>query len=68
MQVRSIEQSAERYVRKSLMAYLEGEQSLKWVISILGSRPDARQTFVELQGYGKPERQAELSEWFSSQG
>lgn len=67
MHARSVEQSAERYARKSLMAYLEGEQSLKWVISIIGSGTDARQRFAELGGYGKPERQRELSDWLSSQ-
>lgn len=61
MHVRSLERSTCRYARKSLMAYLEGEQSLKWVISIIGSGADARQIFAELRGYGKPERQRELS-------
>ena len=67
MHVRSMEQSAERYTRKSLMAYLEGEQSLKWVISIIGSGSEARQKLAELRTYGKPERQRELSDWLGSQ-
>ena len=67
MHVRSLEQSAERYTRKSLMAYLEGEQNLNWIISIIGSGPEARQKLAELRTYGKPGRQRELSDWLNSQ-
>lgn len=66
MLVRSIEQSAERYARKSLMGYLEGQQNLKWIISVIGSGTEARQLFAAMHGYGKPERRRELSEWFAA--
>jgi hypothetical protein len=66
MFVRSIEQSAERYIRKSLMAYLEGQKNLKWIISIIGSGTEARQLFSAMHGYGKPERRWELSDWFAA--
>ena len=66
MRVRSVQESGERYLRKSLMAYLEGEQNLKWIVSIIGSGPDARQRLAALHGYGRPDRQRELSDWFDS--
>jgi hypothetical protein len=67
MRIKSNEQSTEKYLQKSLMAYLEGEQALPWIVSIIGFEANARHRLAELQGYGKPERYLELSEWLDSQ-
>lgn len=66
MHIKSLTQTTERYLQKSLMAYLEGEQTLPWIVSIIGSGANARQRLVNLQGYGRPERQRELLDWLDS--
>jgi hypothetical protein len=67
MYVRPLDQAAVRYSRKSLMAYLEGEQNLKWITRIIGCGDEAMRMHAELLGYGRPERYRQLSKWFDSQ-
>jgi hypothetical protein len=33
----SREQSTKKYLQRSLMAYLDGEQNLSWILGIIGS-------------------------------
>jgi len=68
MHTKTAEQATDKRKRRSLMDYLEGEQTLNWIIGTIGSDEAARQLFADLKGYGaaKPERIRELSEWFDS--
>ena len=66
MHVKPLEQSTEKYLQRSLMAYLEGEQNLRWIASIIGSGYDARNRLAKLQGYGDLNRHRELSKWLDS--
>jgi hypothetical protein len=68
MKTKTAEQATDKSERRSLMDYLEGEQTINWIIGIIGSDEHARQLFSDLKGYraAKPERIRELSEWFDS--
>jgi hypothetical protein len=68
MKVKSLEKSTSAYALNSLKAYLEGEQNLKWITSIIGSGAPAREMLAGLSGYGNPERYHEFSAWLSSAG
>jgi hypothetical protein len=64
MQVKSPVASSEKWLRKSTMAYLEGDRDLKWIAGIIGrdiSR--AGEVLIGLQNYGDPKRHQELSDW-----
>lgn len=54
-----------------MRAYLEGLQSLRWMIGIIGhAEPDRARGlafFNELGTYGDPRRREELVEWFREQ-
>jgi hypothetical protein len=72
MQTKTAPQSNEKYVRRSMQDYLEGEQTLNWLIGAMRSGQadpaTIRQLFAELPiNYGKPERRKELSDWLDSQ-
>jgi hypothetical protein len=66
MKVKSLEKITAAYTLNSLKAYLEGEQNLKWIISIIGSGAPAREMLARLSGYGRPERYREISDWVRS--
>jgi hypothetical protein len=49
--------------RQSIMAFLDGEQTLDWILSVIdcGGDLDALHQFVrDLKGYGDPERRDQL--------
>jgi len=70
MKVRSLEQSNERYIRKSIMAFLEGEKDLKWVTGVLSKSARSKEAVLpilsRLQNYGDHTRFEELSRWLDS--
>ena len=68
MQVKTPEASSQKWVRKSTMAYLEGEQDLNWIVGIIGRDVDhALAVLADLGSYGEPERRQELSDWLGSE-
>ena len=71
MQTKTAEQSNEKYVRRSLQDYLDGQQTLKWLTGVIRSGQMAatavRQMLADLPNYGLPERRRELSDWLDSQ-
>jgi hypothetical protein len=71
MQTKTAPQSNEKYVRRSLQDYLEGQQNLNWITGIFRAElvytAAARQMFANLPNYGLPERRKELSDWLDSQ-
>lgn len=64
MDVRPLHESTRRYARKSIMAFLAGEQDKTWILGVLRSAGlDATTTrafLADLQGYGSPDRYAQL--------
>jgi len=40
MKVRTVEESAHRYLRNSMRAYLEGKNGFRWVTAIIGNEPE----------------------------
>jgi len=70
LHVKPIEQCDAKRTRRSLMAFLEGEQNLNWIIGVVKSSasiPAAEQMLAELKGYGSSERYQELAGWFGVQ-
>jgi hypothetical protein len=70
--VKSPEEGMRRYALKSLMAFLDGEQTLNWIIGAIresGVR-DQRlaEIFERLDGYGDPERYQEALSACREQG
>ena len=64
MQVKTVEQSTHEWIRKSIMAFLEGEKDLKWIASIAGQDVShAREALLGLKDYGDPERYRRLLAW-----
>ena len=66
MHVRSLEESAGRYVRNSIQAYLDGAKNLSWVTGVITKSgvPLSRcHLLFGSRATGTP-RSAELSEWF----
>jgi hypothetical protein len=67
MKVRSLEESAHRYFRNSMRAYLEGKKDLRWVTGIIGNDPlnaaRAVQAFNEITTPTNPHRRTELMNW-----
>jgi hypothetical protein len=61
MQVKTPEASNKQWIRKSTMAYLEGEQELNWIVGIIGGDVGyAREILGTLKNYGDPRRYQEL--------
>ena len=63
MDARPIAISNARWTRQSIMAFLEGEQNLSWIVSVIqttGDAESARQFVSELSGFGDPERRDSL--------
>lgn len=67
MKIITAKEAAQRWVKKSLMAYLKGEQNLKWITGILrGLSKDEIMVFLSpVEHYGLVERRNELKEWLS---
>ena len=58
------EQSERNWIRKSIMAYLDGDKDLKWIAGIVSADVVyARELLVDLVGYGDSQRYAGLSDW-----
>lgn len=67
MMVKSIKTTVEKRVRKSMMAFLEGDQNLSWAISVITDRNYGtvdKETLItifdRLNDYGDKNRFAEL--------
>jgi hypothetical protein len=57
MDVKTPQASYANWLRKSAMAYLEGERDLKWIVGVLGSDVgNAIKILADLRTYGDPER------------
>lgn len=55
--------STTKSTRQSIMAYLDGEQTLDWILRVIdsgGDREALRQFVRDLNGYGDPERHDQL--------
>ncbi|MGH9521426.1 MAG: hypothetical protein ACRD3E_02710 [Terriglobales bacterium] len=55
--------SSARSTRQSIMAFLDGEQTLDWILNLIdhGGDKDALRLFVrDLKGYGDPVRHDQL--------
>jgi hypothetical protein len=68
--MRPLQETTERYVKKSVMAFLEGEKNLKWVTGVLrrsGLGKESTMTLLlPLKGHGDPVRSQELFSWLGS--
>lgn len=71
--VKSVEDTTRNYARKSLMAFLDGEKTLNWIIGVIrssgvrGSR--LTEIFENLRGYeGNPVRYQEARTACREQG
>jgi hypothetical protein len=57
MRVKTPEVSYAYWLRKSMMAYLEGERTLKWIMGVIAKDPArAREVLTSLADYGDPQR------------
>lgn len=55
--------SAARSTRQSIIAYLDGQETLDWILRAINSGGDAeslRQFIRDLKGYGDPQRRDQL--------
>ncbi len=71
--VKSPEEGTRRYVLKSLMAFLDCEQNLNWIVGVIrvsGSVRDQRlaEVFQRLKEYGDPARYQEALSACREQG
>jgi hypothetical protein len=70
--VRSVEETTYRYAYKCLRAFLEGEQSINWIVGVIreSSVRDQRlaEVFERLEEYGDPERYQEALSACREQG
>ncbi len=66
------QETVENYVRKSLMAFVEGKQTLNWIIGVIrhsGIRGRAlEEIFQRLQGFGSTERLQQVREQCHQEG
>ncbi len=62
IRMRSIEEMNEKRIRRSVQAYMEGEQNLKWILGVIGpDRPLASQLLVnQFARYSNTSRYHEL--------
>ena len=70
MNVRSAGEGDAKRTRRSVMAYLEGEQNLQWVAGTILSTGDmdtARLFVRDLAGYGDAARYERLVRWVDAQ-
>ncbi len=65
-------ENTENYARKCLMAFVEGKQTLNWIIGVLrrsGLRGRAlEEVFQRLQGFGDSERLRQVREQSQREG
>ena len=70
MIVKPVEKAAEQYVKKSTMAFLEGEKNLKWITGVLAhsglSREGTISVIGPLRNYGDNTRAQALFDWLGS--
>jgi len=68
--MKTIEVTVERYIRKSIQAYLEGKKDLPWIAGVIGSAHSAKAQAADalrcLTNYGDPLRAKALSDWLQS--
>ena len=67
MRIMSVEQANAKRTRRSIMAYLEGEKNLNWIVGTINSSGDvmeAKRLYLGLSGYGDHKRYEELGTWF----
>lgn len=66
--MKTAKEASQRWVKKSLQAYLEGEKDLRWITGILrGMSKDEIRTFLShLEQCGLPERHSELNKWLNT--
>ena len=68
MQVRSLQSSAEKYARQSMMVFIQGRQSFSWVTGVIRrsgvALEVAQQNLILLRGVGDAERYQQLANWF----
>jgi hypothetical protein len=60
---RATSTAAARSTRQSIMSYLDGEQTLDWILNVIacgGDRDSLRQFVLDLTGYGDPQRHKQL--------
>jgi hypothetical protein len=67
MQVKSTQEATRRYVKKSAMAFLEGEKDLKWITGVLRNSGLAKEPTIvillPLRDYGDTSRREALFSW-----
>jgi hypothetical protein len=72
MKVRSVRETAERYVRNSTMAFLEGKKDIDWVRGVLQHSGLPKETIwgllLPLRGYGDADRGNLLFNWLATAG
>jgi hypothetical protein len=70
MKMKSTQEATRRYVKKSAMAFLEGEKDLKWITGVLRHSGLAKEPtmaiLLPLRDYGNPVRAQALFSWFES--
>ncbi len=70
MKTRSATKTAERYVRNSAKAFLDGQHNLTWITRVLEhsglTRDRAGEILRPLTNYGDPVRAQELFGWLAS--
>jgi hypothetical protein len=55
--------STAKSTRQSIMAYLDGQETLDWILNVIdsvGDRDALRQFVSDLRGYGDPKRHDQL--------
>ena len=63
MEGKPIDETDAMWARKAIMAYLDGEHNLSWIVGVIQAACDAEvapQFLDELDGYGDPERRENL--------
>jgi hypothetical protein len=65
--MKTAKEASQKWVKKSLQAYLEGEKDLKWITGILRGmgKDEVVALLSSLEHYGLVERRNELNEWLN---
>jgi hypothetical protein len=70
MRVKSTQEATRQYVKKSAMAFLEGEKDLKWITGVLRHSGLAKEPTIvillPLRDYGDASRREALFSWLES--
>ncbi len=68
--MKSIQEATRRYVKKSVMAFLEGEKDLRWISGVLRhsglAKEPTKAILLSLGDYGDRGRAKALLNWFES--